>query len=324
MSNGTARYVEIADELREKICAGELASGTALPREVDLAAEYSVARTTMRRALAVLAEEGYIERRKRRGTVVVGAASARRAHAASRREQRYAPDAMYLQIERMLEGKIKRSELKPGDALPAEEDVARTFGVSQPTVRRAYAHLAERGLIELRPYRGAQVSAPKVDQLYTSVLRSFDEEFGREGRATRTEVMEARTVRASDEVASSLELEYGSRVFKLVRLRFVDDEPNVLVETYVPLDLCPGARNVDFAETSLYSYLDACGTPVVRAHRKLELALADAELSVLLGVPQGDPLYLFHTCARTARGRVGEYSIARYRGRSNAFEFETA
>jgi len=63
-------YQQLADMLRAAILRGELAAGATLPKLTDLAAQYSVAVLTARRAVAVLESEGLVEAVRRRGTVV--------------------------------------------------------------------------------------------------------------------------------------------------------------------------------------------------------------------------------------------------------------
>ena len=63
-------YASIRDDLLAKIKNGTYAEGETIPSEVDLAREYGVSRPTIRQALQVLANAGYLDRRKRRGTIV--------------------------------------------------------------------------------------------------------------------------------------------------------------------------------------------------------------------------------------------------------------
>ena len=67
---GLSRYGALAADLRQRIVGGEWPPGTALPAEQRLAAERGVALGTLRQALAVLADEGLLERRHGRGTFV--------------------------------------------------------------------------------------------------------------------------------------------------------------------------------------------------------------------------------------------------------------
>ena len=62
------RYMLVADSLRTRILEGVYLPGERLLRQHDLAAEYNVAFTTLKRALDVLEEEGYLVRKVGQGT----------------------------------------------------------------------------------------------------------------------------------------------------------------------------------------------------------------------------------------------------------------
>jgi DNA-binding FadR family transcriptional regulator len=68
-----ARNIE--GSLRDRIAAGEWSSSGRLPAERDLAAEYGVARNTVRRAVEAIANEGTVARQIGRGTFLNGATS---------------------------------------------------------------------------------------------------------------------------------------------------------------------------------------------------------------------------------------------------------
>lgn len=63
-------FQQIADELRKRIRSGEYPAGGKLPSETELIAEFGVTRLTVRRGLAVLANEGLTEPRRGRGVYV--------------------------------------------------------------------------------------------------------------------------------------------------------------------------------------------------------------------------------------------------------------
>ncbi len=67
--------VEIEGSLRKRIAAGEWAPTGRLPAERELAAEYGVARNTVRRAVKAIAHDGTVERHVGRGTFVNGGAA---------------------------------------------------------------------------------------------------------------------------------------------------------------------------------------------------------------------------------------------------------
>ena len=66
------KYQEIYQQLKEKIRNRMYPPQTALPTEKDLQEQYGVSRDTVRKALAILTEEGLIQRVQGRGSVVLG------------------------------------------------------------------------------------------------------------------------------------------------------------------------------------------------------------------------------------------------------------
>ena len=64
----TPKYQELTEQLRLQIVSGEIAPGQKLPSENTLSAQYQVSRQTVRKALAILQNEGYIYAEHGRGT----------------------------------------------------------------------------------------------------------------------------------------------------------------------------------------------------------------------------------------------------------------
>lgn len=67
------RYVAIYDELLNRILTGEYPVGSQLPGENVLAKAFSVSRNTLRQALLLLHEDGYISNSQGKGSVVLDA-----------------------------------------------------------------------------------------------------------------------------------------------------------------------------------------------------------------------------------------------------------
>lgn len=67
---GVTQYLQLASVLRHRIAHGELRSGQQLPTVAQLAADYRLARVTVRQAYGVLAREGLLTSQRGRGTFV--------------------------------------------------------------------------------------------------------------------------------------------------------------------------------------------------------------------------------------------------------------
>lgn len=231
---------------------------------------------------------------------------------------------LYDQIKDDLLSKIKDGTYPEGQTIPSELELAEMYGVSRPTIRQALQILVSDGYLEKRRRRGTVVTKPKVSQSFTMSISSFEDAMRLAGRLPKTKVLVFKRERANAEVEKRLELTRGQDVFKLVRLRYADDLPNVFVESYIPCTLYPGLDSFDFNGSSLYAAMDTCGNPVMTARRRLEVIKADGAAAALLDVESGDPLPLFHTVARDANGTAVEYSVATYRGESNSFELNVS
>jgi GntR family transcriptional repressor for pyruvate dehydrogenase complex len=91
--------------------------------------------------------------------------------------QAIAQSRLYQQIVEQVERSILDGQLKPGNQLPPERDLARQFGVSRTAIREAMKVLREKGLIESQHGRGtfvtdstSQVIRHSVDRMMTMKL----------------------------------------------------------------------------------------------------------------------------------------------------------
>ena len=94
-----APFEQIANQLRAGILAGQLDEGSQLPTVRQLAYDLDVAPNTVMRAYTILAEEGFLELRGRKGTIVSG----------QWRERRQGKD-VEADLERLLEHFIRSAE----------------------------------------------------------------------------------------------------------------------------------------------------------------------------------------------------------------------
>jgi GntR family transcriptional repressor for pyruvate dehydrogenase complex len=65
---------------------------------------------------------------------------------------------LFEQIVAQIQGRIERGELRAGDRLQPERDLAVAFGASRTAVREALKTLAQMGLVEIAPGRGVIVT----------------------------------------------------------------------------------------------------------------------------------------------------------------------
>lgn len=66
----SAIYLQIQKDLLHKIETGVYPAGDTIPAETILAKEYQVSRPTVRQAISLLVDQGILERKRKRGTIV--------------------------------------------------------------------------------------------------------------------------------------------------------------------------------------------------------------------------------------------------------------
>ena len=66
--SGKTKYYVLMEELKEDILSGRIRAGEKLPSENQLSEKYHISRHTVRKALSILSQEGYIVAEHGRGT----------------------------------------------------------------------------------------------------------------------------------------------------------------------------------------------------------------------------------------------------------------
>lgn len=78
---------------------------------------------------------------------------------------------LYEQIVEQIEQSVQRGDLKAGDQLPAERELAEQFGVSRTAVREAVKALREKGLVEAYPGKGTFITSGSSNPMRQSLDR---------------------------------------------------------------------------------------------------------------------------------------------------------
>ena len=233
------------------------------------------------------------------------------------------PIPFYVQLLDMLRDNIKQGVWQPGDQLPGEYSLCDAYAVSRTVVRQALGGLEAEGLIVRRKGKGAFVAEPKIVESLAQKLTGFHQDMRERGLMPVSQVLVQAVVPAPPNIARYLEIPPEAPIIQLCRLRFVQNEPIVLVTSYLPHALCPGLEEVDFRQQSLYVYLERTyGLVIARGRRRIEAIVADAHEAELLQVAVGAPLLLLDSVSYLEDNTPLEYYHAAHRGDRSQFEVE--
>ena len=216
----------------------------------------------------------------------------------------------YQKIQRAIQRQIERGELKPGDAVSSERQLARAHGVSLMTARNALSGLERQGTVERRPGAGTFVAAPKINY---NELVSTTELMAARGFSVSSRVMCARTVDQA-EIAALLGVVGNTRLVKLERLRQVEREPLALETSYLPAAQFGGLATEPLERGSLFLTLaNRYQIQIAYANEEVDATGADKRAARLLRVAEGAPILRISQVIYSTSGQAILYVLGLYR-----------
>ena len=214
------------------------------------------------------------------------------------------------QVEQVLRQLVLVSKYQNGTLLPDEVKLAAQLGVSRGTVRSGISKLVFEGLLERKAGIGTRVGNRRVESGIRA-WRSFTEEMEAKGIKVKNFGLTYRLVPSSDEAARALQLNPGTEVWRLDRVRGWNGKP-VLITTswFHPRLGLKGAE--DFSSKLYYTLEKLTGVRPHHAREEFLAMIADAQKAKMLRVPAGTPLLLREHTVFDPGNRPFEYAEVRY------------
>jgi GntR family transcriptional regulator len=229
----------------------------------------------------------------------------------------------YIQLMDLLKDQILQKKWLPGEQIPGEQELCKTYGISRTVVRQALRELELEGVITRRKGKGTFISEPKINEGLIQKLTGFYQDMVERGLNPVTKVLYQDVVPANEKVARFLNIQPETEVIDIKRLRFINDEPILLVTTYIPYYIYPPLATVDLTNRSLYEYLEKeGGIFLTRGRRYIEAVLANETEASLLGIERGAALLMLESVSYAENDLPIEYYHALHRGDRSRFEVD--
>ncbi|QMU71355.1 GntR family transcriptional regulator [Streptacidiphilus sp. P02-A3a] len=231
------------------------------------------------------------------------------------------PEPLWEQAAAVILEDIGRRGLSAGARLPPERELCARLGISRITLRKALAHLVDRGVATASHGRGWFLASPGTSRDWPNDLESFTATARRKQLRPGSLVLRQEVAPASLDQADRLAVAAGTPVFHLDRVRLLDDVRIAVDRTLLPAELAPGLDRVDFGSASLFEELRARGLEPDRSEATIEARGADAVLAGHLGIAPGAPVLVLDQAVYGREQRplllsTVEYSGERYRLRT--------
>ena len=206
---------------------------------------------------------------------------------------------LYVQIRETIRKKISDHEIAIGTRLPAETNLAESFGVSRMTVRQAINGLVSDGLLIRKHGTGTIVCSRKIIRDYTR-LTGFHEDALSLGRTPTSRVLKFEIIHPPEIFRQKLMLKKTEKVFHALRLRCIDNNQiYAFHELYVPQSVCPWFGDVDLENDSLYNLYKEHELAIEWGRQTIEARSATEEQAQYLQIPVASPILWYERTSYT-------------------------
>ena len=217
----------------------------------------------------------------------------------------------YQKIQRAIRQRIEAKQLKPGDAVSSERELARIHNVSLMTARHALATLEREGVVERRRGAGTFVAPPRIQ---FNKLMSYTEQMASRGLTPSSKVINAKIVEDEQEIAARLGLGAASRMVKIERVRLTGDEPFAMETCYLPAAEFAELVHAPLGRGSLFATLEHdYGIELAYADEEVDATFAEGRVAQLLNLRAGAPLLRIRQVIYSAKTQPLIYVVGVYR-----------
>jgi GntR family transcriptional regulator len=229
------------------------------------------------------------------------------------------PLSLYYQLKEKLLKKIRDGEWKAGQKIPPETDLCALYGLSRITVRKSIEELVRDGYLVRFQGKGTFVASISFEQKL-SKFYSFSEALLQKGKKEHVKMLSFSVEDVTEKIANHLAIGTSEKIFRIVRLRSVDDTIYALETSYIPLNICPALKEKNIIERGLYNSMRKLGANpqnIIEKIRADALRVQEAkQMKSKAGIPiirlertTFDGTLIIEYCVSIVRGDFFTYTV---------------
>lgn len=217
----------------------------------------------------------------------------------------------YKMVVEELEKEIVEGLYNENKKLPTEDELMRKFEVSRNTIRKAVEILVSQGYVYQVQGSGIFIREfQKPGCITLSTMSGLTKTFPQD--ILKSELLELKVIEATEWLIKKMKCSSDTKIYYVKRLRYVNDEPFVIEESYFSKDIIP-YLNEDICNESIYRY--------IMEDLKLKIGFADKIIScdrlnqedaALLGINENDPTLIIENTVYLNTGMVFDVSREKY------------
>ncbi|HSQ87351.1 GntR family transcriptional regulator [Romboutsia sp.] len=222
-------------------------------------------------------------------------------------------EPLHIQLSQIIKDMIINKELVEGTYLIPERELCKLQNISRMTVNKAILNLVNEGLLERKQGKGTFVAYKKQKYQYQN-LKGFTEVMNEKGFNVKNKILNFEIKTQSENIREILNIEDKNElIFKIERLRIIEDKPFALETVYIPQKMCFDLNEKLVEENSLYTLFKQ------RYNYKTKKAVQTIE-PIMLNKYDADTLkqevnslaLKFYRLVYTQDDEILEYTISRF------------
>jgi GntR family transcriptional regulator len=210
---------------------------------------------------------------------------------------------MYLQLRDALAERVATGEWKPGGAVPNESDLAREFGVSAGTMRKALDLMESERLLTRKQGRGTFVNDQSANDLALRFCNIRARDGQRVAGEFRTEHVGEH--QANDAECVRLSLEKHDRVYRVRRSRINQGRAFLVEDVSLPVALFSNLSNTGVADIVALALRH--GFLLGKSDERISIGVAAPAIAKLLDVVPELPVMVLDRVVYTRDGLPAEW-----------------
>jgi GntR family transcriptional regulator len=229
----------------------------------------------------------------------------------------------YLQIKEIIKKRIKRNIYQRETLIPSENELSKEFGVTRATVRNALKELQKEQLIYTEKGKGSIVKGTRIKQ---SLMEFYS--FGRRFEQNSEElegishIVSSKEIKCPEDVSNILKLNNKSKVYEIMKVRCIEDEPVIVEISYIPKKIFPDLFDNDMEHFSLYDILEfRYKKRITKSREYIQPMVSGIKESELLNIEKGSPIFLVERITYS-NNEIIEYRKSIIRGDKYVFYTE--
>ncbi|MEH6483729.1 MULTISPECIES: GntR family transcriptional regulator [Pseudomonas] len=228
---------------------------------------------------------------------------------------------LYQQLRDEMLAKIAAGEWRPGEPIPTEQELTKSYGVAIGTIRKAVDTLVADGLLQRSQGRGTFVRRPD----FTSSLLRFFRQVNSQGekQIPDSQILARQLLPPTEQVRKALQLEAEESVVYLQRTRTLDSRAVFSEDIWLPASRFGKLLELDLAAFGnlLYPFYEQeCGQMIASAQETLSVEPANSSAAALLGIADNAPVVVIERIALSYDRSPLEYRISR--GAADTFRYQ--